>query len=247
MGSGFKVRRSAIFRQDRDARPAAILLLDPSSGTCRCLKPLLFIAISPRQTGQIVARVRHSPGDETFFDKITSFFASKDISGGPLAIAAIIALVCTNLPFAGAYERFWDTDLAIILGELRVVHPLGDWIDHALLPLLFVIIGADVKREFVLGALSSWRTAMFPLAGAPGGLLVPVAIFLLIVRDPADNVGWGLVVTMDTAFSLAILGIFVSRLACGLCCSPLPPLTTLAALRSLPWLTRMQSISWGLL
>jgi NhaA family Na+:H+ antiporter len=82
----------------------------------------------------------------------------------------------------------------------------------ALLPIFFIVIGADVKRELVTGELSTLRTAIFPAAGALGGMLVPVGLFLLIAGNSDAATGWGTVITMDTAFGLSILALFATRL-----------------------------------
>ncbi len=138
------------------------------------------------------------------------------MTGGPLLLATILALVMTNSPWARAFEGFWDSPVAIRFGAEQVSHTLAEWIDHALLPLFFVIIGADVKREMVSGPLAHWRTAAFPLAGAMGGMLVPVGLFLLVAGGTEGQPGWGSVITTDTAFGLALIAVFATRLPAGL-------------------------------
>ena len=172
------------------------------------------MGLTPRRAGVIGARAKHSPAAAGFLDRLEPFFAGAEVTAGPLMLAAIAALLFTNLGTAAAYERFWDTDLSIAFGAREVSHTLAEWIDHALLPLFFVVIGADVKRELVRGALSRRDTALFPLAGAIGGLVVPVALFFLIDRG-ATSVGWGTVVAMDTAFGLGLIAMFSTRLPAG--------------------------------
>lgn len=172
------------------------------------------MGLTPRREGAIGARAKHSPAAATFLDRLEPFFAGTEVTAGPLMIATIAALLLTNLSTATLYERFWDTDLSIGFGAREISHTLAEWIDHALLPLFFVVIGADVKRELVRGELSRRETAFFPLAGAVGGLVVPVALFLLIDRT-ATSVGWGTVVTMDTAFGIGLIALFSTRLPAG--------------------------------
>lgn len=173
------------------------------------------MAITPRQKGATSARRHHAPSKARFLDRIEPFFAGKDVIGGPLLLATIAALVFTNSPLRESYERFWDTQLHFGFGRLSVSHSLAEWIDHALLPLFFIVIGTDVKRELVRGALSQLRTAIFPIAGAIGGMLVPVFLFWLVARDSEAIAGWGTVITMDTAFGLALIGLFATRLPDG--------------------------------
>ncbi|MGX0583983.1 Na+:H+ antiporter, NhaA family [Sphingomonas sanguinis] len=175
-----------------------------------------IMGLSPRLTGRATARAHHSPAASAFLRRIEPFFAGRDVTGGPLLLATILALVLTNSPWARAYEGFWDTPVKIAFGARQVAHPLAEWIDHALLPLFFVIVGADVKREMVAGPLARWRTAAFPLAGAVGGMIVPVALFLLVAGGTPAAMGWGSVITTDTAFGLALIALFATSLPAGL-------------------------------
>lgn len=174
------------------------------------------MGLSPRLTGRASARAHHSPLASAFLRRVEPFFAGSEVTGGPLLIATILALVLTNIGTAHAYERFWDMPVRIAFGDRAVSHRLAEWIDHALLPLFFVIVGADVKRELVDGALSQWRSAAFPLAGAIGGMAVPIGLYLLVAGGGAAQPGWGTVITTDTAFGLALIALFATSLPVGL-------------------------------
>jgi NhaA family Na+:H+ antiporter len=171
--------------------------------------------ITSRQKGATKARTEHSPANAPILDAIAPFFAGGEVTGGPLLIATLVALICVNSAIADVYQRFWDTDLIFTFGRMKVSHSLAEWIDHALLPLFFIIIGVDVKRELVVGELARLRTAAFPVVGAIGGLLVPVAMFLAIAGSGEAARGWGVVITMDTAFGLTILALFTAKLPAG--------------------------------
>ena len=182
----------------------------------RLPKHWLTMGLSPRLTGRATARAHHSPVASAFLRRIEPFFAGREVTGGPLLLATILALVLTNSPWARGYEGFWNTPVKVAFGAWQVSHPLAEWIDHALLPLFFVIVGADVKREMVVGPLGRWRTAAFPLAGAVGGMVVPVALFLLVAGGTPAEMGWGSVITTDTAFGLALIALFATSLPVGL-------------------------------
>ncbi len=169
------------------------------------------MAINPRLSGQVAARAHHSPA-AAVLQKIEPFFAIGQVSGGPLLIATIIALVLVNSPIGADYVRLWDRPVRISYGAWSFDRPAAEWINDALMPLFFLIIGTEVKREFVKGSLSSLRTAFFPVAGAIGGLIVPVCLYLAFNIGTDTQHGWGVVAAMDTAFSLAIVAMFTSRL-----------------------------------
>ncbi len=169
------------------------------------------MALSPRLSGQVAARAHHSSAAR-ILRKIEPFFAIGQVSGGPLLLASLIALVAINSPWSADYARVWDRPLRISYGSWAFERSLAEWVNDALMPLFFLIIGTEVKREFVKGSLSSWQTAVFPVAGAIGGLVVPVALYLAFNYGTPTQHGWGVVAAMDTAFSLAIVAMFTTRL-----------------------------------
>ncbi len=169
------------------------------------------MALTPRHSGRIEARAHHSPS-AALLRKIEPFFVIGQVSGGPLAIASILALVLVNGPFGGTYVGIWDQVLRISYGDYVFAKPLAEWINDALMPLFFLIIGTEVKKEFANGSLTTVGTAALPVAGAIGGLIVPVAIYLALNLGTEFQSGWGIVAAMDTAFSLAIVGMFTTRL-----------------------------------
>lgn len=173
------------------------------------------MGLSPRTAGKTAARASNSPAPRALLNKIEPFFAGEEVSGGPMLLAALVALICFNLPFGAAFAHIWDSEVSVSFGKASISRSLAEWINDALLPLFFVIIGAEVKREIVAGELAQWRTASLPLFGALGGMLVPVALFVLI-NEPTGSVrGWGTVVATDTAFGLAVVAMFGTSLPSG--------------------------------
>lgn len=169
------------------------------------------MATNPRLSGQVAARAHHSPA-AALLRKIEPFFAIGQVSGGPLLVASIVALVIVNTGVGDAYIRMWDRSVAFSYGSWTIARPAAEWVNDALMPLFFLIIGTEVKREFTKGSLTSLRTAAFPVAGAIGGLVVPIGIFVAFNIGTPTAHGWGIVAAMDTAFSLAIVAMFTTRL-----------------------------------
>ena len=169
------------------------------------------MALNPRLSGRVAARAHHSPA-AAMLQKIEPFFAIGQVSGGPLLLATILALVIVNSPIGAEYVRLWDRPIRFSYGAWNFSRPAAEWINDALMPLFFLIIGTEVKREFVKGSLASLQTAIFPVAGAIGGLVVPIALYLAFNYGTPTQHGWGVVAAMDTAFSLAIVAMFTTRL-----------------------------------
>ena len=103
----------------------------------------------------------------------------KKIVGGsyPLFLAAIFAMIWANLS-AATYHSFWHTELSFSLGQIHIAKSLVHWIDEALMTLFFFVVGLEIKREFLVGGLSSPKQAALPIAAAAGGMIVPAAIYL---------------------------------------------------------------------
>lgn len=169
------------------------------------------MALTPRLSGQVAARAHHSRA-AALLQKAAPFFAIGEVSGGPLLLASIAALLIVNSPLGHDFERLWDTPLRFSYGALAIARPLAEWVNDALMPLFFLIIGTEVKREFSKGSLATIRTAILPVAGAIGGLVVPIGIYLAFNYGTPTQHGWGVVAAMDTAFSLAIVAMFTTRL-----------------------------------
>jgi NhaA family Na+:H+ antiporter len=170
------------------------------------------MTLPPRVHGKVAVRAEASPVARGFLARIAPFFAISEISGGPLLIAAVVALIATNSPWGEAFQSFWETKLSISVGKAEMAHSLSDWATNALLPVLFFSIGIEVKREFHKGLLSDWKDAAFPACGAIGGFIAPVLVYLIFNIGGPYAHGWGIVVTMDTAFTLAIVAMMGGRL-----------------------------------
>ncbi|MEH3048357.1 Na+/H+ antiporter NhaA [Sphingomonas adhaesiva] len=169
------------------------------------------MANNPRLSGQVAARAHHSPA-AALLRRVEPFFAIGEVSGGPLLIATIIALAIVNSPWGDGWTAAWDGTIRLSYTGHAISRTAAEWVNDALMPLFFLIIGTEVKREFAKGSLSSLRTAIFPVAGAIGGLVVPIAFFVAFNAGTDTAHGWGVVAAMDTAFSLAIVAMFTTRL-----------------------------------
>ena len=72
----------------------------------------------------------------------------------------------------------------------------------------FLVIGLEIKREILVGELSSTRRATLPLFAAVGGMLAPALIYALLNRgNPAGQSGWGIPMATDIAFAMGIIAL----------------------------------------
>lgn len=148
---------------------------------------------------------------------LKNFMRLESSAGVLLVIATVVALLVSNSPLAGLYERLLNVPLMIALGELVVDKPLLLWINDGLMAIFFFLIGLEVKREILEGQLSSRDQLVLPAAGALGGFLLPAAIYAAFNwGNPLTMDGWAIPAATDIAFALGVLMLLGSRVPIGL-------------------------------
>jgi NhaA family Na+:H+ antiporter len=144
-------------------------------------------------------------------------FAQKQSSGGILLIAAtFVALVWANSPWGESYTALWHTKLTIGVDGFSLSKDLTHWINDGLMAVFFLVVGLEIKREILVGELSSLRGASLPIAAALGGALLPALIYLAINAGTEGSAGWGIPMATDIAFALGVLALLGQKASVGL-------------------------------
>src|ERR687897_1884409 len=144
-------------------------------------------------------------------------FADRASSSGILLIAAAIAaLVWANSPWGESYAQLWGTKLSVGLGNLSIEEDLTHWINDGLMAIFFLVVGLEIKREILVGELSSPRRAALPIAAAIGGAVLPALIYVVITFGTEGVSGWGIPMATDIAFALGVLALLGERAPLGL-------------------------------
>ncbi|MFC5077806.1 Na(+)/H(+) antiporter NhaA [Vibrio thalassae] len=142
-------------------------------------------------------------------DVIRNFFKMESAGGIILVIAAAIAMFVANSPLNETYQGVLHT---YVFG-LSISH----WINDGLMAVFFFLIGLEVKRELLEGALKSKETAIFPAIAAVGGMLAPALIYVLFnMGDPEAMSGWAIPAATDIAFALGIMALLGKRVPVAL-------------------------------
>jgi NhaA family Na+:H+ antiporter len=139
------------------------------------------------------------------------FFRAESFSGILLLVFMLAALFWANSPWAESYQSLWQTSIAVNVGEFSIDKPLLLWINDGLMAIFFFVVGLEIKRELLVGELSSARQATFPIAAAIGGMLAPAAVYLLFNAGRIGESGWGIPMATDIAFALGILALLGKR------------------------------------
>lgn len=122
-----------------------------------------------------------------------------------LATAAILGLVVANSPISADVVGFIDSHLPYALLGLDL--SAGHWVTDGLLAIFFFLAAVELKHELRHGELDSAAKALVPAAAAVGGVVVPAAIFLIMVREPGLSDGWPIPTATDIAFALGVLAL----------------------------------------
>ncbi len=139
-------------------------------------------------------------------------FASWGPSAGILLLlATILAIALTNSPLGPAFEAFWHREAALSSGDARFGMSIQHWVNDGLLTVFFLVVGLEIKREFTVGHLAGRRSAALPIAGAIGGMVVPAALYVLVLPSGPWSHGWGVPMATDTAFAIAIIVMMGAR------------------------------------
>ena len=153
-----------------------------------------------------------------------SKFRRRVSSSVVLIICTVLALVCANIPAVKDwYFSLWQSPVSLSIGGFNLFshggHPMSlmEVINDFLMAIFFLSVGLEIKREILVGELSSLKKALLPIIGACGGMIVPVLIFWLTCPGDADmQRGLAIPMATDIAFSLGVLAMFKTRVPIGL-------------------------------
>ncbi len=144
-------------------------------------------------------------------------------AGNVLLFATGLALIVANIPGINEYyNEFWTQEVRLQVGDFNLFSHHGQpmsmlaFINDALMAVFFFSIGLEIKREVLVGELSSFRQALLPIMGAIGGMIAPVLIFFLFAHGTPYAGGAAIPMATDIAFSLGVLAMLGKRVPLSL-------------------------------
>ena len=158
-----------------------------------------------------MADVVQDPIDSWLVDPIKQFINNSSASGVVLFVAALIALLLSNSPWAHQYHALWELEISIKLENLMVEKTLHHWINDGLVAVFFFVVGLELKREILAGELRDPKNAILPISAAVGGTVLPAVIYLLFNQSGPGANGWGIPMATDIAFALGVVYLLGDR------------------------------------
>jgi Na+:H+ antiporter, NhaA family len=144
------------------------------------------------------------------------FFHSEASGSILLLLFTAVALAWANSPWAPAYEHMLHAPIGFTLGPWSFSMSAAHWVNDGLMAVFFFVVGLEIKRELSVGQLSTFRSALLPVAAALGGLLVPALIYASLNAGTPGERGWGVPMATDIAFALGVLALVGPKVPTGL-------------------------------
>lgn len=139
---------------------------------------------------------------------IQRFLKLESAGGILLLFSAAVAMLLANSPLSSQYNDFLNLPVSLQIGSFSINKTLIHWINDGFMAVFFVLVGMEVKKELLEGALSSYQQAIFPAIAAVGGMIVPALVYWFIAKqDPSLANGWAIPMATDIAFALGIMAL----------------------------------------
>jgi NhaA family Na+:H+ antiporter len=144
-------------------------------------------------------------------------FFHSEVSGSILLMVfTVVALAWANSPWADLYDQMLHAPLGVTVGRWSFSMSAAHWVNDGLMAIFFFVVGLEIKRELSVGQLSTFRSALLPVAAAVGGLVAPALIYAWLNAGTPGERGWGIPMATDIAFALGVLALVGSRVPVGL-------------------------------
>lgn len=145
--------------------------------------------------------------------RLSSFFRHDSSPGILLAVAAVFAMVLANTAGNVYYQKILEIPVSISFGSFEIAKPLLLWVNDGLMALFFLLVGLEIKRELLVGHLSSKEQIVLPAIAAVAGIIFPALVFAWFnSSDPIAIRGWAIPSATDIAFALGVFTLFGTRL-----------------------------------
>ena len=143
---------------------------------------------------------------------LRDFLASESAGGILLIFAAILAMIVANSSLGAVYHDAIHAVTGPLLTDKLGPMTVHLWINDGLMAIFFLLVGLEIKREFVDGRLASWDRRRLPFIAAAAGMAVPATLYILFAGGtPGLMQGWAIPAATDIAFAMGVLALLGKR------------------------------------
>jgi len=146
-----------------------------------------------------------------------AFVQHEAAAGLLLFVATLAALLVSNSSLRSLYQSILSAPAGLRLADFSLEKPVLLWINDGLMAIFFLLVGLEIKRELIVGELSSPGKAALPGIAAVGGMAVPALIYSFInAGDWVALRGWAIPAATDIAFAVGVLALLGDRVPASL-------------------------------
>lgn len=139
---------------------------------------------------------------------INKFLHGQYSSSIVLIFATALAMFIANSPLASSYQDILHSQVGFTTDWITLNLSVSHWVNDGLMVLFFLLVGLEIKREFLRGELGTLSKAAFPIICAVGGVIAPALIFMFINKSHHEYwSGWAIPTATDIAFALGLLAL----------------------------------------
>lgn len=150
------------------------------------------------------------------FNVFGIFVNNNYVGGIILVLCSVFAMAAANTGLSESYHSFWHINADFAFGTFKIEMSLLHWVNDALMVIFFFVVGLEIKREMMVGELSTFKQASLPIFAAVGGMIFPALIYSFFNAGTESVNGWGIPMATDIAFSLGVVSLLGSRVPVSL-------------------------------
>lgn len=152
---------------------------------------------------------------------LRAFLKSEAAGGIVLIAAAALAMLAANLPgLSDSHFHLLHAQTGPVISPKYGPMTVHLWVNDALMAVFFLLVGLEIKREFVDGELSSWSARRLPVVAAVAGMAVPAVVYLSVAGGGELAAGWAIAIV--PLFGFANAGVNLAGMSPAILLAPLP-------------------------
>ncbi len=148
---------------------------------------------------------------------LKEFMHHESAAGLLLMATALLAMLVANSAWSAHYLALLQVPVTVQVAEFGIHKPLLLWINDGLMAIFFLLVGLELKREWLVGELADKSQVVLPAFAALGGMAMPAVLYVAMnAHDASTLSGWAIPAATDIAFALGILSLLGSRVPLSL-------------------------------